>query len=709
MKRPDKYEFDVSVVLTLHHEAVYVARTLRSLSEAASYALQCGLRVELVIVFDRSDDTTRATTEAADKFGFERVTSIKVDHGSPGSSRNSGIAVASGEYVWLSDADDLASFNCIERMHLVAQTEEKVAIFPEYTLAFGVDYWVNRYFDDSVVETTDFVYGHPYNMRLFIRRDAFENLQCADISPLSKGFAYEDWHLNCELRAHGYRFRIAPKTVYFYRHKREGSVYRQANAMSARQIPHSTLFDPDHFARTVEAERLARNDVDFLHRRAEARTCMPRDELLGDATCMELVAAAVQIDPGINLHMIERGGNGTNVFPDQHWGHSFFDVCRLVRSEKFTDVFLLPWLIAGGADRFILDVMTSLQDLEASANFLVISGESVAKYAKHTWLHKLPKQSVFLDLYNFFPSLSEDERDLLALRTILACGEGVRLHLKQSGFVTRIINKFSHCLGAFKAIFYRFSDQRYVHDGEVFALGWGFDFISNHLPQFELIVTDHERIAISDRRRFGLEQQKWQCLYAKHASKQPRGDVQPRMRLLWASRVCDEKRPEIVIGIASAASRLLPGISIDAYGAPENDVDISATFGGAEALRYKGAYLDFDELKPEAYDAFIYTTRFDGLPNVVIEAMSWGLPVIAPDVGGLAEAVMDGKTGYLLPDLQDDDAMCAAYAQAIQKLYQDWSATLAMGQAAQELIRQRHSPDAYRRRVAAIFLEEQTV
>ena len=571
-------------------------------------------------------------------------------------------------------------------------------------MAFGVDYFVLRYFDDAVVESADFVYGHPYTLR-FIRRNAFENLQFLDLR-LSKGFAYEDWHLNCELRARGYRFRIAPKTLFFYR-QREGSLLRQANAMSVRQIPHSTLFDPNHFVRIVEAERLARNEVDFLRRRAEARICVPRDELLGDATSMELVTAAVQIDPGINLYMIERGSNWTNVFPDQHWGHSFFDVCRLVRSEKFTDVFLLPWLIAGGADRFILDVMTSLQELEASANFLVISGESIAKYAKHTWLHKLPKQSVFLDIYNFFPSLSEDERDLLALRTILACGDGVRLHLKQSGFVNRIINKFSHCLGAFKAIFYRFSDQRYVRGGEVFELGWGFDFISNHLPQLGLLVTDHERIANSDRLRFGVEQQKWQCLYAKFLSKPPRGDVKPSMRLLWVSRVCAEKRPKLLAGIASVASRLLPGISIDAYGAPESGVDLSTTFGGAEALRYRGKFHDFDELKPEAYDALIYTTRFDGLPIVVLEAMSWGLPVIAPDVGGLAETVMDGKTGYLLPDLQDDDALCAAYAQAIQRLYEDWSATMAMGQAAQELIRQRHSPGAYKRRVAEIFLEEQ--
>ena len=39
----------------------------------------------------------------------------------------------------------------------------------------------------------------------------------------------------------------------------------------------------------------------------------------------------------------------------------------------------------------------------------------------------------------------------------------------------------------------------------------------------------------------------------------------------------------------------------------------------------------------------------DGLPNVVLEAMSSGRPVVASDVGAVSSAVVDGRTGVLVP------------------------------------------------------------
>lgn len=46
-------------------------------------------------------------------------------------------------------------------------------------------------------------------------------------------------------------------------------------------------------------------------------------------------------------------------------------------------------------------------------------------------------------------------------------------------------------------------------------------------------------------------------------------------------------------------------------------------------------------------DLFVLATKWEGLPLCILEAMRAGLPVIATDVGGVAEAVTDGVTGYL--------------------------------------------------------------
>lgn len=60
-------------------------------------------------------------------------------------------------------------------------------------------------------------------------------------------------------------------------------------------------------------------------------------------------------------------------------------------------------------------------------------------------------------------------------------------------------------------------------------------------------------------------------------------------------------------------------------------------------------------------DVFLLTSRREGLPVAVLEAMASGLPIIATDVGGLREQVSNGRNGYLVQpgDCQTLAARCA--------------------------------------------------
>ncbi len=74
---------------------------------------------------------------------------------------------------------------------------------------------------------------------------------------------------------------------------------------------------------------------------------------------------------------------------------------------------------------------------------------------------------------------------------------------------------------------------------------------------------------------------------------------------------------------------------------------------------------------------------------VALEAGAAGKPVVASDVGGLPDVVVDGETGYLVPP-GDPAPLCAA----IERLLADPSLRSRMGEAARERVRQVFSPDA---------------
>jgi len=51
----------------------------------------------------------------------------------------------------------------------------------------------------------------------------------------------------------------------------------------------------------------------------------------------------------------------------------------------------------------------------------------------------------------------------------------------------------------------------------------------------------------------------------------------------------------------------------------------------------------------KSFDILLMTSHYEGISNVIMEAMMMGLPVVATDVGGNRELVIDGETGFLCP------------------------------------------------------------
>jgi glycosyltransferase involved in cell wall biosynthesis len=78
----------------------------------------------------------------------------------------------------------------------------------------------------------------------------------------------------------------------------------------------------------------------------------------------------------------------------------------------------------------------------------------------------------------------------------------------------------------------------------------------------------------------------------------------------------------------------------------------------------------FSGFAPDIYpflkgcDLFVLSSLFEGMPNVVMEAMAMQKPVVATDVNGVRELMIEGKTGVIVPP-EDPLALATAIARVI--------------------------------------------
>lgn len=103
------------------------------------------------------------------------------------------------------------------------------------------------------------------------------------------------------------------------------------------------------------------------------------------------------------------------------------------------------------------------------------------------------------------------------------------------------------------------------------------------------------------------------------------------------------------------------------------------------AIEFRGVVTDMTSVYREA-DVLVLTSDREGSPNVILEAMASGLPIVATKIGGVPEIVQQGLTGYLT-DVDDLEAMTAV----LLELVDNPSLRNHIGRAGREYVSAHHS------------------
>lgn len=709
----------LSVVITAHAEGILTHRTLASVNRAIQ---QLGDHQAIEIIL-HVDNPTIATQDYLDSHNDTTLKDVEifVNHfGDLGASRNFAIQQAKGKYIATIDADDIMSKRwLVDAIAMLESQTELTIAHSAYTIEFeGADSLVVKHGEINYdTDTLLSVYANRWNSVIVApRKLLLEN----PYTPNSPGYGYEDWNLNCRFIHGGVHNLLIPHTAIFVRRKRNNSEWaRQVQSMSVLRANPLFAFDnirsvSDPFNKAPSPQAI--NTVQKYYSVDRIKSLIKRYPATHRiAKYIKQSIKRKEITPRVagshvpewlqkewrELHTIDR-----EVFPSKHLMETIMVYDTITEDHKlagslykalvdqlnFNDygyIIFAPWLSKGGADKYTIEYANTIASL-ARTHVLIVGTLPVDS----PWKDKLSKDVDFLDFGNITIHASQEIKQRL-MEHIVENANAKALHVINSEFgydFVRLHENYIKSSGK-KVVVTSFSQSIDSQTGRVYG------YSHTHVPFVydiaDIITSDNQAVIDMWVRDYGFDPKK---LFVHRQPldldevKVVKQDTQLHspLRILWAGRIAPEKLPDIAMLVAHK----LQGIAhIDMYGSQEPGFDTILNSLPSN-VTYKGSYDGFGSLDVNDYDVLLYTSLFDGMPNVLLEAAAAKLPIIASSVGGIPEFIENYKSGTLITNIMNVDS----YVEAVKDFVSNNRSEVYVKQST-SILKKRYSRSQYEKSI----------
>jgi glycosyltransferase involved in cell wall biosynthesis len=375
-------------------------------------------------------------------------------------------------------------------------------------------------------------------------------------------------------------------------------------------------------------------------------------------------------------------------------------------SSNYRILICIPWLRVGGAERVAANLAAALRHLYGPGSVAVLvldfTADQIRKHNRNeptadSWF---PPDVPVIDMTETV-TLEHDQRLAGLAKLLLGIAPQFIVNVNSKTMWDCFLAYGRQLASQINLVGCLFCNDRDLNDAPI---GYAASYFRETLTNLSSVITDQTAFISELATRFNLipnEYSKLKCLYQPTTAPKSISDGarfgrlrRPnsyRRQILWTGRLTRQKNPELLLQIAGSS--------------PDCDFHVFGTGQLPNGHRprnvlYRGPFERFNNIETEIFDAFLYTSRWDGLPNVLLEAAAHHLPIIAQVTGGIGEIVNE-TTGWPVSPTSDAGDFNAILRGACFEFEQQCGpARIA---AMSELIGTRHSFEAFCRTLGVIF------
>lgn len=386
------------------------------------------------------------------------------------------------------------------------------------------------------------------------------------------------------------------------------------------------------------------------------------------------------------------------LYPDSQWlspaacadtpnyslpGHVYAQLSETV-NRHFAHIIVVPWLKRGGADLGILHWARAMSSINGGQDIMVIATET----ADSPWREKLPPSVTFLDFGNLAKELSLYERSVV-LGRLLVQHPPQTLHIINSLAGWWVVERYGAALrGRSKLLASVFCDD-YAPDGV--PRGYGRTSLPCAWQYLDRVYSDNTVYPQRLHLELGLPFELFRTIYFP-APTDPAENLYGENTncVLWASRLDRQKRPDLLYAIATQ----MPELEFHVYGEPlmDDGKKWQRKLAALPNVLLAGSFDGFSAIAAgqRRYFAFLYTSAWDGLPFVLLQATAANLPIVSSSVGGISDLIT-ADSGFPVMNFEE----VSAYVSYLRDLYRNPKEGQKRLNCARQIVMQRHTLEAF--------------